>query len=815
MYRPILLHILTNCSPSIRKALKEDGKYFFTNDYKWDKENKHPIKTGKENTSQNLYDIYTPDKHISINVCAVVGKNGDGKSSLVEVLLRILNNFAFTLGFNTNPWTLYPVDGLYASFYYELNDDVFCISVEGHAVGWSKNGQNIIEDINPAWSDEEKKQYLINNCSPFLFYTIVNNYSLFAYKDNLFENETEQHISWIQSLYHKNDYYQTPVVVMPMRKNGNIDIKREIELSKQRLLSIYIYAADKEQQRQVNDGKIAVNYRFKLESESKLINNSIISYFSNISNNRLNWNTVDSVINGEYTDNRGINNLVSNFCDFFEWFKDKVNANSTLFQLLYDKEIIRDNHNNPTDWHHYLDFFAEWTENNYIDVGRFARVKDDIMRFSKSFIARMNYSEVYRMLLIIRIWEHFKKAFPKLFNVTLNEAIENRQLPINAARLYAVYKIIQITNTYSPYNDRSYLKDNTYETAINKYNNILSFKVLDIDIDTIITTHDYTTLKLHQTLNFIARKENQHTTQRSSIYPSDNSEVTVSFPELKRYIGMEKKLRDIMELLPPPVFIGDIRVSEGNNEFDLSDLSSGELQMLCNVGSTIYQLRNIDDELTEPNMINYRYVNIVLEEVELYFHPDFQRKFTAYLLSQIKMSQLENIDGINICFITHSPFVLSDVITSNTLYLKQGSPYSHVGNKESFGANVYDLLNDHFFMDEFIGAYASEEIDKWIESVNTLYDRYIKVSSRRKNRKTNEEGDNINSQLPTRTMSKIIKDAKDLIPKISLVGDEFIRQDLMEKLDYITNSNDKRRLQAEYDAAIEEAIRIKQKIDLL
>lgn len=57
MYRPILLHILTNCSPSIRKALKEDGKYFFTNDYKWDKENKHQSKQERE-THHKTYTIF-------------------------------------------------------------------------------------------------------------------------------------------------------------------------------------------------------------------------------------------------------------------------------------------------------------------------------------------------------------------------------------------------------------------------------------------------------------------------------------------------------------------------------------------------------------------------------------------------------------------------------------------------------------------------------------------------------------------------------------------------------------------------------------
>ena len=46
--------------------------------------------------------------------------------------------------------------------------------------------------------------------------------------------------------------------------------------------------------------------------------------------------------------------------------------------------------------------------------------------------------------------------------------------------------------------------------------------------------------------------------------------------------------------------------------------------------------------------------------------------------------------------ITHSPFVLSDIPTTNILALQEGKPQAR--ELQSFGANIHDLLNSNFFM---------------------------------------------------------------------------------------------------------------------
>lgn len=746
-FRIIGVRVLEGCPQYIRKALHEGELYLLYNDFTEDEQNMYTLKkiVGRlSNTACQLYNqVDASEEHeIHVNVSAIVGKNGDGKSSLVEIVLRILNNFACQTGFLMDQRSLRMIKNLRAILYYEIDDDLYAISSEGEhsTVNLWKNGQRIL-NINPKWDDEMRKRYLKRTHINDLFYTTVINYSIYAYNSKLLKGETIGEGSWIDALFHKNDEYQTSVVLNPMRTDGNIDINNEEYLSRQRLLSLMVNALPEDEILKINDQQKAVGYNFSIEKESKLINKSIIYYFHSVSKDYLSWDTVDSVINGEYTDQQGINNMVSHFCDFFEWFITKVQENEQLFLLLQDMEIIKDDHNKHTDWHNYLDFFANWTEKHYTEVGKFAIFKDKIKRISRSFIAWMNYSQVYRILLIIRIWEHFTQELPDLFSTSLNETISNRQIPDNAAKLYLVYKIIEITSRYSPYNSRSYIRDNSYETAVNKYDKVLAFKTLDRDIDVILHTNDYITLKLRQSLHylqFVIKFPNgilygaeepvadyAHNGEEDDFEQyKKTKQYFISFQQLndniKKFKGKVLS-KDVIQFLPPPIFIGDIIIENTQGEqFPYSSLSSGQLQKWNTVGALMYHLRNLNDEPEGEYLIHYKHINLILEEVELYFHPEFQREFVSYVLEMIHRSSLPNIDSINICFVTHSPFILSDILRNNTLYLENGHSVNKRYKEETFGANLYDLMVNSFFLqDNAMGQFASEKIKEIIIKYNT------------------------------------------------------------------------------------------------
>ena len=114
---------------------------------------------------------------------------------------------------------------------------------------------------------------------------------------------------------------------------------------------------------------------------------------------------------------------------------------------------------------------------------------------------------------------------------------------------------------------------------------------------------------------------------------------------------------------------------------------------------------------------------MILEEIELYFHPEYQRTYIDILIKGIEKLNLQNIDGINFIFITHSPFILSDIPSSNIMYLstnEDGFSEDSGDKKKSFGANIYHLLNDNFFFGKenvFIGKFAHHKISEIINFI--------------------------------------------------------------------------------------------------
>lgn len=140
--------------------------------------------------------------------------------------------------------------------------------------------------------------------------------------------------------------------------------------------------------------------------------------------------------------------------------------------------------------------------------------------------------------------------------------------------------------------------------------------------------------------------------------------------------------------------------TKNSSTIALKNLSSGEKQEIYSRYSIVKELKDIN------NKNKYSYVNIVLDEIELYFHPELQRTYINNLLSAIKKLDL-NID-INIIFITHSPFILSDIPKNRILFLgEKGEKITR-----TFGANIHELLLNGFFMDSSMGEFARNKIQE-------------------------------------------------------------------------------------------------------
>lgn len=176
---------------------------------------------------------------------------------------------------------------------------------------------------------------------------------------------------------------------------------------------------------------------------------------------------------------------------------------------------------------------------------------------------------------------------------------------------------------------------------------------------------------------------------------------------------------DYMDFLPSPIFNVEIGLQIVNsNEIEkFEKLSSGEKQLIYNVSSILYHIRNINSVFENPNtgIVKYKHLNLILEEVELYFHPEFQRRYVNYLLNCINSINLQHIESINICFVTHSPFILSDIPQSNILFLQEGLPYFFDEENNTFACNIHSMFTNQFFLQNHVmGEFAQQLITKEI-----------------------------------------------------------------------------------------------------
>jgi len=137
-------------------------------------------------------------------------------------------------------------------------------------------------------------------------------------------------------------------------------------------------------------------------------------------------------------------------------------------------------------------------------------------------------------------------------------------------------------------------------------------------------------------------------------------------------------------------------------------LSSGEKTIL-------FYLERIDFMLSEVKGKS----NILLfDEIELYLHPNWQRKILKIIIDFIKENILDY--NLKIIIASHSPFILSDIPKENVIFLKDGEQeYPFKKDEQTFGANIHTLLSHGFFMEDgLMGEFAKSKI----EEIKNFYD---------------------------------------------------------------------------------------------
>ena len=151
-----------------------------------------------------------------------------------------------------------------------------------------------------------------------------------------------------------------------------------------------------------------------------------------------------------------------------------------------------------------------------------------------------------------------------------------------------------------------------------------------------------------------------------------------------------------------------IFLKKGKVEIDYFYLSSGEktiISYFVNLSNTIREFK----ELQNQTFI------ILIDEVELHLHPEWQRNFIEYMNKFFRGNRL----NVKFQFIiaTHSPFILSDIVKEQIIFINKNEEKTN-DDSNSFGANIYDIFEKGFFLENSIGK-CSENYIK--ELSNTIY----------------------------------------------------------------------------------------------
>lgn len=411
------------------------------------------------------------------------------------------------------------------------------------------------------------------NLSKHFFYSIAISYSHYGLN-------AKKEGFWLNDLFHKNDSYQTPLVINPMRTKGNIDINKENDLANQRLLS-------------------------------------------------------------------------------------------NLLQEVSPKDELTLRHFTPK-------------------------------KKATKLLLKLNTKKIEEKRI-----ENSKECFLTLYNVYFGKdfkyGIYAEEPTFETLIIYVKSKLAKICNVYNQY--QKFLKGD-------------NFVLIDEFSSKIAKDQSHVTFKLKQALNLIEHKHIDILTP--------HKEFEVDIEKLsKKILEVKAKGRQVIEYLPPSIF--DIRIQLEDRSF-FDEMSSGEKQKIHSISTIIYHLINLnsvfkndENDENDENFCKYKCINILFDEVEQYFHPDLQRTFINDLLSyigKINGDLVNEIKGMNMIFATHSPFILSDIPSSNILKLDDGNPITD--DMKTFASNIYELLANSFFLDEgFIGEKAKvilEDLVKFLTS---------------------------------------------------------------------------------------------------
>lgn len=698
-FKLLAIRPLKGTSPEFLKILKENCIYQFYNEYEF-------IINHDSKEIESVRYIPTVPINLygnNINISAIVGQNGSGKSTLLELLYLFVYNLSQEYYTDLEKDPIKDYKKLNIEIVVSIDNDIY-----KYKMIYSEGIEGTLPPLDLEFTVEklENSEFtIVNNQFELLskFYTNVINYSIYGLNSKVTGD-------WLNNLFYKNDGYKIPIVINPFRKNGIIDINSEYNLAQQRLVLNYFVIKNE-----------TLLHNVKLHSVDYTIDVIKNQYFKVVTENgnRVGKEPIiDELLN--FIENNFGSLEGYYFKRFVIWFLDAFKINKSYIKdiqyfiknkfiieidielqikhykylcILYIFKKLKKISLTYEDFKIYNPLFSTALDGDFLGVGSF-KLKNEILGdFVIDSYDILKQDIKKQEELIKKIYVYYINKLSDLVLLDINDKLVFSKLDELVKNHIKTYNNNQnldqlVDGIFIDLNDNfNMIRQNIFKKYLIKLNN----------------NNDHITFKLKQALNYF--KNNQFKKILSSEFDQNFEKHKLQVDD-----GFINKNINIDEV-PLALFEPVIKVQKNVDEpYEFNRLSSGEQQLIHSLLNVVYHTFNVNSKVN-----SYKNINLIFDEVELYFHPEYQRNFILNLLKS-----LEYFKGINfnILFSTHSPFILSDIPSQNILKLDNGESKTK-DSVNSFAANIYDLLNDEFFLkDGAIGAYSANKINIILKKSN-------------------------------------------------------------------------------------------------
>lgn len=170
------------------------------------------------------------------------------------------------------------------------------------------------------------------------------------------------------------------------------------------------------------------------------------------------------------------------------------------------------------------------------------------------------------------------------------------------------------------------------------------------------------------------------------------------------------------------------------------DLSAGEAAFINLFSRFLHGFTQLKAQRIRSNREtikqHFNSVLVMIDEGEIYFHPQWQKQYLA-LLTQYFTKLFEGIP-VQIIIASNSPFVTADLPSYNVVFLKPNSDRKCIvssieQHKDTLGANIYQLFQNAFYLQNgFMGEMAKNKIQEVIEMLNLSKHEFLSIPDSKK-----------------------------------------------------------------------------------